>query len=468
MSDDGRYVASSIDSTVVLYEPLGGKWEQTRAAGRAPRELGRLTQEEHVRNIELSQSGEYIAVASGNMLRVYTTGTRQEVKRVPHADAAGNPSEVNFIQFTPDGGHVVTATEGVAALLRIATPDRRNVRAAAGPNLNTTGVSNAGFSGDGRIVAFSTQKTDIALAETGSGNTVKTLAPKELGGVLVDRLVVSGDGQHVAAYLRGRPELVIFDNATGVIDKLDTKSTVIERCVGISGDGRYIAVQNGQELQVYNVRMLRQPRWTLKSRTRPYSIAFSGDNGRLAVAGGGGATIFELATGKQTPIAHSALVRTVVFSPDGRHLALGGFAGDIAVFDTAKPERLWSQVAQEAASEAGQHIFSLSFSPDSNFLLAAALRAPARMFEALTGKEVFESPDRNLLAAGFADNGREILTLTTTALRRYRWRSDDLVQDLCSRLWRDLSPKEKKTYLGQESYSNACPAPVKAQTVPTP
>jgi WD40 repeat protein len=138
-------------------------------------------------------------------------------------------------------------------------------------------------------------------------------------------------------------------------------------------------------------------------------VAFSPD-GRVVLTAGDdqAARQWEAATGKPVgePMLHRGRVTSARFSPDGRLVLTSGF-------DSAA--RLWEAATGKPVGEPMVHavqVIASRFSPDGRLVLTSGFDGEARMWEAGTGKPVGRPMlhDGGVVAARFSPDGRLVLT----------------------------------------------------------
>lgn len=148
-------------------------------------------------------------------------------------------------------------------------------------------------------------------------------------------------------------------------------------------DGRtLISVSNDKTARLWSTATGELQR-TLRVQTGPgmagalYTGALSPDGRKLAVGGWGGQiTLFDLASGEVSAVllGHRFDVCTLAFSPDGTRLASGG--GDTTV-------RLWRVATGECLATLAGHdrpVFGLAWSPDGQRLVSASFDGTLRLW----------------------------------------------------------------------------------------
>ena len=188
-------------------------------------------------------------------------------------------------------------------------------------------------------------------------------------------------------------------------------------------------------------------------------------------------------------------VSEIAISPDGKHLATASEYHDDASI------RLWDTMTMKeiVCMEHDGGLESVTFSPDGNFLASASRDETARLWEIPSGKEVFRlrhmsrvitvtfSHDGTYLATGSqgdgarvwkVSSGEEVARLNipgnvyavvfspddncvvagsgTSNAMVWRLSIDDLVEEACKRLTRNLTSVEWNQYFDKKPYRKTC------------
>jgi WD40 repeat protein len=244
-------------------------------------------------------------------------------------------------------------------------------------------------------------------------------------------------------------------------------------CMGLafSSDGRYLAtgtIQGAVQLHDVDAGKPLLERGTKGLR----SVSLSGDGKYLAVGIQDAALLLSWPENKEVfSVTHKGLVHSVALSADGRYLASGGVDDQVTVYDVVHRKELPRLNHQ-------QTIYALAFSPNGQYVATGGLDKTVRIFNLATGEEIARLfHEATVLAIAFSADGRSVMTAagkdTQTRedgnrlmagplerpfiVMRHLLRQDDLREEACARLTRNLTHEEWTRYIGDESYRKTCP-----------
>jgi WD40 repeat protein len=475
-SQDGRWLATaSEDNTARVVEAATGK------------EVARLTHQDRVLTVAFSADSRWVATGSEDRTaRVFDAASGNEVARLFHE------GPVQTVAFHPDGRRVATGTSNgaVAVFDRPSGMEisRLNDQSEQRRAMSGQSPAPAAIAPDGQRVAIGGVRRDPspAVFNASSGEKIAPLLRDIAESVFSvafsadGKSAVTGSGTDSNFFIEleenRRPSTLADDERGGstrqgtarVFQASTWQQTMVVgshgsfvHAVGLSADGRLLAVGRRGGAQVYDVPSGKE-RARLAHEASVNAIAFSRDAVWI-VTGGSDETarVFRSDSGLEVArLPHEGRVEAVQFSDDGRWLATGGSDNVARVFDTGT----WNRIAELTHQSA---VTVLTFNDDGRYVATGSLDKTARVFETTTGKEVVRvSLDSRALDIRFMEHGRYLMAATVAAslersqeivLTRYMLRPSDLIDDACSRATRNLTRAEWERYVGTEvPYHKAC------------
>jgi WD40 repeat protein/tetratricopeptide (TPR) repeat protein len=414
------------------------------------------------------------APSSGEEARVWDLTTGQVVAQVTHEDA------VTSIAFSPNGKWLAVGGQFAphARIWDISAGDA-NVTLA-----HERGVDAIAFSPDGKLLATSESFGPKRLWDVTLGSVVTEMdsGMLESGNMsLGSSLAFSPDGHWLA---EGGGYCIpitphVWNVSTGEEGE-HTGNKVAARSVAFSPNSQWLAA-GGEErddgdawsmgpgsglAEVWDVDS-GEIVVEISTELPIYSVAFS-PNGMWLATGSGGASgavqMWDLNTGEEvSKIAHPAGVSAVTFSPDGQWLAFGSIDGTVQIRKVGGWEKV-AQVVHPAAVE------SLTFSPDSQWLAAGGGGFcdmgqgnfnEVWVWNVPTGDAIAHLP--GIQSVAFSPDGKWLATALGGLLRRQTevrlifWQPEDIIEEACRRLNRNLTREEWEQAYGERPYEKTCP-----------
>ena len=421
-SPDGNIIVSaSDDKTIRFWSTHTGLLLKTLTEHTAP-----------VNSAVFSPDGNMLISAGGDSIRVWNVHTTECIKAlaVPAVSVVFCPDGKTFVSGSSDGIRVwdIHTYELLKTIKR-----------------DTGSVGSVVFSPDGKTIATG-RGNSIDLWDVHTNEHLKTLSDHTGWGSSV---VFSPDGKTIAN--GNGNNIQLWNVHTNEHLKTLTGHTEIVNSVVFSPDGKTIASgSNDKTIRLWDAHTGECSKTLTGHTSKVNSVVFSPDGNTIASAGGSlvdpnipehglvsiGEEIhmWDANTDEhlKTLIGHTAIVNSVVFSPNGNTIARasGYWAGYESIHSEGKEIRLWNAQTGEHLKTLTGHkdvVSSVIFSPDGNLIVSGdwyhdghyrsgTLWGEIRVWNAHTGEHLKTlightggvssmafSPDGKTLASGRTD-----------------------------------------------------------------
>lgn len=406
VSADGKTLATAChDQNVRLWEVDTGKPKHTLSGHKQP-----------VRTVAFSPDG--LTVASASNADLLLTGSSMkpdavlifwDVKEGKEKSRHKMPdnTQVNRVRYSPDG-----KTIAIAANVPRAQPTMQPMADGVAAAVPAPMAPQA--TGGGRLLLW-----DVATAK------VRKEGVPQLSEMMLD--VAFGPGGHTVVTVGGEYYQVgnvrFWDVASGGrVGELHGHQLWCE-AVAYLEDGRVVSAggthDRDGELKIWNANGLRPVKGLDGHTGTVGAAAFSPDKSQLATAGGTSIFLWDIAAwppkgavSRRELIGHTALVRCVKYTSDGKTLISSSEDGTVRFWDAKTGEELRS------ITVSAKPIYSIALSPDGKWLVTGGGKSQentpgeVKVWDMASGKLVKELPGfvRHVWSVVFSPDGKLLAT----------------------------------------------------------
>ena len=312
----------------------------------------------------------------------------------------GHEGYVSSVAFTPDGKRIISGSSDGTIKVWDSSVDRESAKIVGHNNL----VYSIAFSTDSKRIISGSRDGTIKVWDVSSGTEAMTLGG---GRKFIMDMSFSPDGKRIVA-VTPFSTISIWDAETGA-----------EMVTLYSPKGRLKLIgaklYNGETATLYKE----------EDKNRVLSVVFSPDGKHLASRNADKTIkVFDTETGEKvvTLRGHEDWVTCTSFSPDGKRIVSGGADGRVMVWDAASGTEVMSLRGHRRV------VACVVFSPDGKRIASASYDGTANVWDATNGKElttlrghgdmvhsVAFSPDGERIISGSMDRTVRLWDATTGA-----------------------------------------------------
>lgn len=433
---------------------------------------------------DLAHTGPVTAGVFSGDSKILVTASADKIVRVWDkldgkliSELRGHSQAVNSVAVRSDGNSIVTASDDQTVRLWPFELGQARTSSKVESWEHSAAVTSVACSPDGTEVAATTRDGKLWLDGIGLQRSIPLM-------YLIDRSAkvanvrFSPNGQSIAT-TRGPVGIIYEINALRMFVDSTRSEFVYQESPPPSGEKQRTAEPEGVKLHGHTADI--------------NSVAFNRDGSLVVTASADGtARVWDAATGASAGElrGHYKSVNSALFSPDGKHIVTGSDDASVRIWDatTFTSVKVVGGTHPEAVLNAefspnGQFIVtvsatnawvcdaatgvvktklkahtgrvnSASFSPDSQLVVTASDDNTARVWSAQTGDSIatlfgHKGPVLNAL---FTPDGRSVLTASEDYVTRIYPHDafapyEDLLRLFSRRVARELTPKERETYL---------------------
>lgn len=368
--DDTHLITAADDGTVHVFDLASNKRIASWQAHNGPAHA-----------VDAAPSGDIVSIGEGDrrVLVWSPSGERRQITVLAHRSGASGWDA----QFSPDGRYLLTASsDSKARLWDVA----HNYRSRCTLDKHEGGIYTARFSPDGRLIVTASADGTAKLWEAATCKLVSTLVhSRDVRGAVFSRhsdrvLTTSLDGTITVWQIQG--------GVRSVAKRLEHGPAL---SVNFSPDGKKLVTSGGNSAQIWDIESR-----TLLNNLRGHtdvlrSAVFSPDGRQIASVGDDRAVrLWDVATGQAQGelLGHSDWIREVRWTSYGGRSLIVTASADRSV-------RVWDPASRSPLAILTEHqagVPSAVLAPDGEHLVSASTDHSARVFEREPAALIFEWP----------------------------------------------------------------------------
>ncbi|MGW0591417.1 protein kinase domain-containing protein [Streptosporangium sp. NPDC002607] len=447
--------------------------------------------------VAYSPDGRTVAVSRGRKLELRDASTGVDLDRFFEGSVSGDPV------FSPDGRFLAVVTDTALRVWRVGDgrllltqridgfmptvafdPDGRTLRYLTEDSVTTLDVGTltrpaplkgpgtnwAALSPDGRLLASRDEgASEIVIRDVRRRTRTGTLNVGPDGADGAFAMAFSADGGRLVANTGGdSSRLTVWDVAAAKrIAAVETVRDGQVFALAISADGTAVASYtlyfesvgaSDGEISVWDVPSGKL-RWS-RPQQSVEGLVFTPDGRMLAVAGGEH-RLLDASTGKPFGETYGAPTVTIpttalAFDKEGTRFATADQVGRVSVFETRSRDRVGNLIRAEPATKT-----ALAFSPRGDVVAGAVNDRSVGLWDVETGRRLgppIASQSGEFRSLAFSPDGARLVVVDSAGtLDEYPVEPEAVARAVCEHAGRTLSREEWRTYLGDLPYRNVCP-----------
>jgi WD40 repeat protein len=412
-SPDGKYLGFATGQGIHLHE-IGGSGEQTINI-------------DLLRAWTFSPNGAYIAASDSRNVRLLNASTGSELARTEYKEAV-RPA------FSPDSQHfAVTGWDNTTRVFKIGPSWSRHVAQIA----TAKEIESLVIRPDGQQTAVLYSPGQIGLWDS-KGNKLDFDHPF----AWVKQAVFSPNSKYMATKEDHIAHL--FDLATR--SRIDIKANYM-LSVAFSRDSKSLFVATRDSVKVWDLTAHELTSTSFQPEAN--SAVFSPGGTLLARLDGGTVKVYEVAGRRQLATAEQPLITDLVFSPSGNMMAMATKSG-------AKVWRTHGGQAIASLDHTSQ-VTGMAFNPDEHYL--ATVGSNGALVWDLNTQHAVVRVAPPVRAVTFSPDGRYLISAGADGTILWSvWQPQDLVDELCRRVFTNMSESTWEDYFGAEPFRKTCPS----------